>query len=251
MDELGPYLLNVSLYFQGEPMMHPQFFDFMEKSRNIYSVVSTNGHFLTPENSRKLALSSLNRIIVSLDGMDHGNYVKYRKTGDFSIVKKGICNLSDAIRLNGSSLKIEIQYLVNRFNEPGIPEMKRFARDVGAELKLKSMQILNEDKVEYWQPSQNRFRRYYYKDGKYRVKSSLPDRCLRLWLNPVITWDGKVVPCCFDKDARWVMGDMNNQSFSEIWHGEKYNSFRRMILKGRKNISMCTNCTSGLREARY
>jgi len=251
MDELSPYLLNVSLYFQGEPMMHQQLFDFIEKSRNIYSVVSTNGHFLTPENSRELALSSLNKIIISLDGTNHGTYVRYRRMGDFDLVKKGICNLSDAVRCHNSSLKIEIQYLVNRFNETGIPEIKRFSREVKASLKLKSMHILNDDKIEYWQPSQEVFRRYHYHGGKYSVKSSLPDRCLRLWLNPVITWDGKVVPCCFDKDATWVMGDLNSQSFREIWHGDKYNNFRRMILTHRKNISMCTNCTSGLHQVRY
>ena len=54
----------------------------------------------------------------------------------------------------------------------------------------------------------------------------------RFWFNPVITWDGKVVPCCFDKDAEYVMGDLNQDSFREIWNGTKYRIFRKSILSG-------------------
>ncbi len=67
-------------------------------------------------------------------------------------------------------------------------------------------------------------------NGEYRIKSSLPDRCARLWFNPVITWDGKVLPCCFDKDADHIMGDLNQESFRDIWNGTKYRLFRRILL---------------------
>jgi radical SAM protein with 4Fe4S-binding SPASM domain len=251
LNELKPFIFNISMYFQGEPMLHPDFFSFLDKNKNIYSVVSTNGHYLTPEKSDKLALSSLNRIIISLDGTDQGTYEKYRKNGNSGVVIKGICDLSEAIKRNRSDLKVEIQFLVNRFNESRIPDIKAFAAGVNASLKLKSMQIICKEDIEYWQPSADKFSRYTIKDGKYQIKSSLPDRCLRLWLNPVVTWDGKVVPCCFDKDAGWIMGDLNRSSFREIWYGEKYNSFRKMILTNRKGVNICTNCTSGLRGVKY
>jgi radical SAM protein with 4Fe4S-binding SPASM domain len=250
LNELKPFISNISMYFQGEPMLHPDFFSFLEKNINVHSVVSTNGHYLTPENSDKLAVSSLNRIIISLDGTDQVTYSKYRKNGNAEIVKKGIFNLSEAVKRNRSDLKVEIQFLVNRYNESGIPDIKSFAASVNASLKLKSMQIIRKEDIEYWQPSVEKFRRYALIDGKYQIKSSLPDRCLRLWLNPVVTWDGKVVPCCFDKDARWIMGDLNLNSFREIWYGEKYNNFRNMILGNRKGINICSNCTSGLRNVK-
>ena len=47
ISEVGDYLYNINLYFQEEPMLHPFFFTFIERCRNINSVVSTNGHFLT------------------------------------------------------------------------------------------------------------------------------------------------------------------------------------------------------------
>jgi radical SAM protein with 4Fe4S-binding SPASM domain len=62
-----------------------------------------------------------------------------------------------------------------------------------------------------------------------------------------ITWDGKVVPCCFDKDAEYEIGLTNGKSFKDIWHSAEYNSFRERVLGDRQSISMCTNCTEGLK----
>ena len=34
-----------------------------------------------------------------------------------------------------------------------------------------------------------------------KVKGGQGNHCWKLWHANVITWDGLVVPCCFDKDA--------------------------------------------------
>ena len=244
--ELSPYLYYINFYFQGEPMLHPEFFSFLEFSDKTYTVVATNGHFLTVENSEKLALSQLRKLTVSFDGMDKETYLEYRKNGDFDKVKEGIMNVATAIRIHRSPLKLEIQFLVNRFNENQIKNAKKFAAEAGASLKLKSMQVIHSDKTGRWMPTIEKFRRYREKDGTFSIKNSMPDRCFRLWLNPVITWDGKVLPCCFDKDAEFVMGDLKTDSFQSIWNGSAYKEFRRSILNGRNKISICNNCTSGI-----
>ena len=61
----------------------------------------------------------------------------------------------------------------------------------------------------------------------------------------MITWDGMVVPCCFDKDAEYRLGDLKKQTFKELWQGEAYQNFRTQLLKGRDQIEICTNCTEG------
>ena len=61
----------------------------------------------------------------------------------------------------------------------------------------------------------------------------------------MITWDGLVVPCCFDKDAQHTMGDLKGKPFREIWHDERYAAFRRRVLQSRKNIDICANCSEG------
>jgi radical SAM protein with 4Fe4S-binding SPASM domain len=132
-----------------------------------------------------------------------------------------------------------------------IPQVKQLAESINVSLILKSMQITDKRDIDTWMPSETRFRRYTIRKGEYVIKSDFPNRCARLWFNPVITWDGKVVPCCFDKDAENIMGDLNHDSFSDIWNGTKFRIFRKSILSGRHMIEMCRNCTSGLRGVRY
>jgi len=67
-----------------------------------------------------------------------------------------------------------------------------------------------------------------------------------MWQGSVITWDGRVIPCCFDKDARHEFGDVNQQTFREIWFGKRYTEFREAVLSSRNQIDICTNCTEGM-----
>jgi radical SAM protein with 4Fe4S-binding SPASM domain len=251
IEELKPYLYNINLYFQGEPMMHPLFFSFVESCRGIHSTVSTNGHFLSGENSERIVSSGLDRLIVSIDGTDQDSYSAYRINGNLATVNEGLQLVSEARAKYNSSMKLEIQFLVNRINELQIPQIKAMAKKIRASLRLKSMQIINPGNTELWLPNESKFSRYYLENGSYINKNRLPDRCPRLWFNPVITWDGKVIPCCFDKDAEHIMGDLNQDSFREIWNGPRYRVFRRSILKNRSMTEICTNCTSGLSGVKY
>jgi radical SAM protein with 4Fe4S-binding SPASM domain len=71
------------------------------------------------------------------------------------------------------------------------------------------------------------------------------NHCWRLWHSTVITWDGLVVPCCFDKDAKHQLGDLKSTSFKELWQSDAYNNFRASVLRSRSEIDICKNCTEG------
>jgi radical SAM protein with 4Fe4S-binding SPASM domain len=251
ISELRPYLFNINLYFQGEPLMHPEFSSFIRSSRGCRTVISTNGHYLSEENCDKIARSGLTSLIVSMDGIDQSAYSSYRVNGCLDTVLGGLKNMAEAVKRHRSSLKIEIQVLVNSFNENQIPQIRKLAAAMNFSLRLKSMQVSSKDNIGYWMPSDKKFRRYEMSNGAFEIRSSLPGRCARLWFNPVITWDGKVVPCCFDKNGDHVMGDLNNESFREIWNGSKYRLFRKLLLSDRSAIEICRNCTSGLHAVKY
>lgn len=246
MKQMRKSLLGCNLYFQGEPLLHPDFPEFLRNTPQIFKTISTNGHFLTSHLSEEIIKSGHGKIIVSMDGLDQDTYSMYRKNGDLEKVKEGIGNISAAKKKFRSDFRIEVQMLVNRFNEKQVAEFRKFAKKMGVVPVLKSMQICDKDAFNFWLPAEERFRRYRKSGGEFRIKSQMPNRCSRLWFIPVITWDGKVLPCCFDKDASYVMGDLKESTFSKIWKGERFQNFRRDVLAGRNNIDICRNCTSGL-----
>ena len=246
--ELKPYLWYSSLYFQGEPFLHPDLFSFIRMMGNTRTIISTNGHYLGGDNAAAAVHSGIYKLIVSLDGMDQESYSRYRVNGNMAEVMEGIRRISREKEKVDSPMKLELQFLVNKYNEHQIPLAGAFAGEVKATLKLKSMQVIDGHDAGEWMPSERKYSRYEKSGGKLSIKNKLTSRCLRLWLNPVITWDGKVLPCCFDKDAEYVMGDLSSESFRDIWHGARFKEFRLKVLSERRSIPICRNCSSGMRN---
>jgi radical SAM protein with 4Fe4S-binding SPASM domain len=68
-----------------------------------------------------------------------------------------------------------------------------------------------------------------------------------MWHSNVVTWDGKVLPCCFDKDAQHTLGNLNEETMNKVWEGKNYNEFRKELMQSRKNIDICSNCSEGVK----
>jgi radical SAM protein with 4Fe4S-binding SPASM domain len=253
VDELSPYLSSLILYFQGEPYLNKQFCEIIEYAsvkKNIYTISSTNGHFLDKETSRKTVSSGLDKLIVSIDGATQDIYEKYRVGGSLAKVIDGINNIVEAKAMLKSSLpKIVISFLVTGENEHQIPEMRKLAKDLKVDkLVLKSAQIYDFENGSKLIPSIKKFSRYKKNiNGTWSIKSKLNNKCKRLWESAVITNAGDVLPCCFDKSADYKFGNIKSNSFNNIKKEKEYSNFRKNILLNRKAISMCRNCTEGLK----
>jgi len=95
-------------------------------------------------------------------------------------------------------------------------------------------------------PESEEYSRYKLQtDGTYKLKYKTGNHCWRMWSSSVLTWDGKVVPCCFDKDAQHVLGSLENNSFKKIWRDPVYVSFRQAVISHRNQIDICQNCSEG------
>lgn len=252
VDELSPYLVYLTLYFQGEPFLNSHFTEMVKyaKKHHIYVATSTNGHFMDEATAKAVVASGLDKLIVSVDGADQETYEKYRRGGNLDTVKQGIRNImAEKKRIGANHPYVELQFLVTGYNEHQVEAIKTFAREVNADkLTFKTAQVYEFSNGNPLIPKSSRLSRYrQLPDGKWQIRSRLPDRCHRLWHAPVITWDGKVVPCCFDKDAAHVMGNLHEISMARIWKNPEYRAFRKRVFSARKKISICTNCTEGLR----
>jgi radical SAM protein with 4Fe4S-binding SPASM domain len=251
IDQLSKDLLYLVFYFQGEPYLNPSFLDMVKhaSSKGIYTATSTNAHYLNDANAKRTIESGLDRLIISIDGTTQDVYQQYRRGGKLEKVLEGARNIVKWKKeLKSKTPFIFFQFLVVKPNEHQIEDVKRLAKEIGVdEVRFKTAQVYDyENDPNQLIPVTDKYSRYKKnKDGEFQFKNSLPNHCWRLWHATVITWDGLVVPCCFDKDAQHNLGDLKGKSFREIWHNEKYVGFRRQILQSRKNIDICANCSEG------
>ena len=249
-DELHRDLVYMLLYFQGEPYLNPQFLDMAAYAaqKRIYVATSTNGHYLSPENSRKTVESGLQELVVSIDGSSQETYQSYRIGGNLEKVKSGVRNLVAARKeLRSATPYIILQFLVVGPNEHEIAAIQALGKALGVDkVVLKTAQIYGFEKGNPLIPKNEKYSRYRLgPDGQYHLKNKLRNQCWKLWMGAEITWDGRVLPCCFDKDAKYLMGKVGEQTFSEIWRNPAYQDFRSQVLLSRKAIDICTNCSEG------
>lgn len=251
IDEVREHLLYLTFYFQGEPYLHPDFLEMVKyaAASKIYTATSTNAHFLTDQAARKTVDSGLSRLIISIDGATQETYEAYRKEGKLNEVLEGTKRIVEwKKKLKSETPYLIFQFLVVRPNEHEIDKIKQLGRDLGVdEVKLKTAQIYDYESGSDLIPEEAKYSRYKKSgsDGKWSLKNPLPNECWKMWHSSVITWDGNVVPCCFDKDASHSMGNMKENSLHEIWRQPPYQRFRQSLLSSRKEIDICKNCSEG------
>src|SRR3954469_12341767 len=214
IDQLSKELLYLVFYFQGEPYLNPAFLDMVKYAagKGIYTATSTNAHYLTDANAKKTVESGLDRLIISIDGTTQDVYKQYRVGGNLEKVMQGAKNIVKWKKELGSKKPfVFFQCLVVRHNEHQIEEIKQIAKEIGVDqVRFKTAQVYDyENDPNRLIPTIEKYSRYRKgKDGKMKSKSGLGNHCWKLWQGNVISWDGLVVPCCFDKDAAHRLGNL-------------------------------------------
>lgn len=250
IDELAPKLTYLIFYFQGEPYLNPKFLEQVRYAhgKKIYTATSTNAHYLNDQVARETVESGLDRLIISIDGTTQETYEQYRVGGKLEKVIEGTKNIVKwKNELKSKTPHIIFQYLVVKPNEHQLDDVKQLANELGAnEVAFKTAQIYEYENGSELIPTNEKYSRYrQLPNGKWVIKNKLVNHCWKMWHSCVITWDGKVVPCCFDKDAHYQLGEMKDKSFRSVWKGEAYRQFRQSLIKSRSEIEMCRNCSEG------
>ena len=247
IDESASHLIYLMLYFQGEPFLHKRIIEMIKYAhqKHIYVMTSSNAQSIDEIMAEAIVKSRLDRIIISLDGITDEIYSQYRIGGEVSKVINAITLLSKYKRqLKSKTPFIEVQFLVLKQNEHQMEEMKNlsFKLDVD-KLSFKCAQIYNVNENAQSLPSNAHFSRYALKaDDNYHLKKKTHNKCYKMWSSAVVTWDGRLLPCCYDKDANFSFGNIRENQLKDIWKSKGYNKLRNSILKDRKSIEMCREC---------
>ena len=234
--------LNLFLYFQGEPYLNPLFTRLIEiaHKNKIFTVTSSNGHLINNENAEKTVLAGLDKIIIPLDGYNQESYSAYRHGGCFESAINAIKLISNAKkRLKKRNPIIEVQCLASKITENHLKEIKQIALECGAnKFCVKTMQIETEQGFKTFLPDNQQFSRYTKKHQlKHPVKF-----CRRVFQSVVITSELNVLPCCYDKETQYVLGNLHQESLQEIIHSQKVRRFYNEIPFSLPKLTICKNC---------
>ncbi|MGC9512120.1 MAG: radical SAM/SPASM domain-containing protein [Fidelibacterota bacterium] len=245
VDDLHQHLWMILFWNQGEPFLNPRFFDMIRyaSDRKIYTLTSTNGHFLADYDA--IIDSGLDELIISLDGATEEVYKKYRIGGDFYKVIRDTEKLMN--RRSDRNLKgpyVTLQCVISRDNEHQIEALEKLARHLGVdELIFKTMEITPGADSRKYLPENPKYRRYSENPETWFRKNDHKN-CPELWNQPVLNSDGSISVCCFDKTAVFKPGIYKPGNFRELWHGTEWMKIRETVKNKKAHIMPCKKCTA-------
>lgn len=217
LDQLNPGQAEyrpLELHHLGESLLHPRVADFVAaaSARGLPTEMSVNPALLTPPLMRRLLDAGIGRLVVSLDGIDDATLVQIRgPAARYTRAEPHLdALLAEVARRGAAAPRIVIQMIglhanrhqrqafLDRWGRTGLPAVQAYVKD------------LDGDDPDLGRPA----------GTPLRALCGYPFRSV------VVLWDGRVVPCCRDDDARLVLGDLSHQTLAEIWHGEAATALR-------------------------
>lgn len=247
LDELGDYLFKITLWNYGEPFINRQLVEMIElaKKKDIFIVTSTNGHFFSRKGDvERLIRSGLDELIICLDGASQETLSKFRKNCDFEEIVAGIRSVVEEKRAQKSKTpKVVIQFIVMSHNEHEIELVRDLYEDLGAdELSIKSVGISSDERFRELLPKDPKYSRYQHGEGTIRLKEASRG-CSLIYKNPVINWNGDIVPCCYDLYSKHIFGNCFEEGgIDRVWNNARTTRFRKTINSDKNSIEMCRIC---------
>ena len=236
IDEISGYAHDICLSHRGEPLMHPDIFTMIKyaKKRKLYVVLHTNGTLLTEEKTRNLLESGLDLISFSFDGYDKETYDKIRVNANFDETLNNIANL---LRMKREMKKKSPYTILEEIEFPEYAEEMEQAKRKKFQMKLDSMHL---DEFIIKKPH-NWGGEYTLKIEKKNSGKYLP--CTFPWYASVILWDGTVVPCPQDFFGSYQVGNVSNNTLSELWNNDKMIFLRKKLVNNDiRDLKSCANC---------
>jgi len=238
----------------GEPFLNPDIFKIIRyaKTRGHFVYVSTHLN-IREEMIDEIVRSGLDMICLSIDGLSHETYSRYRIGSDFRRVLENMLLLKKARdRYNATHLNIDWQFIPNRHNQHEIGDALAFADKNGIKITLLEMG-LSDDMPEYefgdledlkkeWLPKDTKYIRRYYKGSMpYHTAEGV---CPFLWESVTVNVDMQILPCCHTYTKESYFGDLRQNTIMEIWNSDHYRAARELFnKKGDSAVSTDTICS--------
>ncbi len=236
IDEASKYTKFMWLHDFGDPILDSKIIERIKyvKSKGVKTGISINGFYLPEKISKQLIEAKLDRIIFSFDGFSKKTYEKYRAGSNFEKVKKNILTFLELKKKMKSKFPYVQMKMIN------MKDTKNEISDFKKEWKSKVDEVIITDFVDWAGQISNEENL----EGVEIKKQKYP--CKWFWTSIVVLWDGRVVPCCKDCDARLVLGDLKKNTIKEIWNSKRFKEIRKQQIKHKFKNPLCYNCDEAI-----
>ena len=230
----------IVLHHFGDPLLHPKLEEILRicKKYGVQSSLSTNPTSLTKEKIEQILNGGLDHLHISLDGATKETYEKIRRgRADYDVAIKNINNFLEEKKKHGLKKPFTVIAII-RMKETK-DEIEKFKKQWSGKEGINRVDAKEfitwdgsmKDITNLGDEYSHKFKRKYYYP------------CFWPWGKLTVTWDGKVVPCCFDYDAKVILGDLNKQTLEEIWNGKAMQNFRKQQIDNSfPEGHLCKNC---------
>lgn len=244
----------------GEPFLHRNLLDIIEYARRkrIGVAVTTNFGVVSKEQIQRLIDLGVEELAISLWASNSETYRKVHPETKAEYFEKIQDNLLYLKKRKNRFLRVTFANVIMNSNYADFEEMHRFGLEYGADaiyFTLADVFSKQTDKLLLTDPDRKRLLdkalrlkernqnerkiELEFFDGFIRRLSVLPEEferglydkvdvdripCYVGWIFSRILADGSVAPCC--RGVKKTMGNINKQSFKDIWFSQKYNEFR-------------------------
>lgn len=226
------------MYKDGEPFLNKNLAKMIAyakaSGRVQYIDTTTNGSLMTPERLGPVLEAGLDKINISVDGMNREQYKQF--TGfdfDFDQFVEHVKWLDK----NKGNCEVMIKIPGDLISEP---QRQEFLDTFGNYCD----RIFIENFAPCWPEFDVELHTgIKITEGIYQQPIKPTDTCPYIFYSMAINADGLVSSCFLDWGRKLLIGDVSHQSVKKIWHSEKMNALRLQHLEGqRKNNPVCSQC---------
>ena len=226
IDEAKNFVWCIQLFHTGESLLHPRLPEMIEYAcqAGMYTVLNTNACLLTEEKSSQLIKDGLSQISFSFDGPNQHAYEQIRAGASYIQVMN---NIKAFIALKKQQKARQPYTLLEVIP---MEETRGHLPDFLKELKSFGADDVRCWGYHEWTHNKSINNHYYPCEYPYTIMA--------------VYWDGRVGPCCMDYDGKYIIGDVKEQSLTQIWNSLKLQRLRAAFQdRSYSQIELCQNCS--------